>query len=410
MNVTTHWLNRQRLTVYPRIVLAVLLLLSLAWLLLSKHGVDPQGKPLGYDFITFYAASKVALQGHASSAYNIALLYQAEKLIVPASNMVFVWYYPPPFYLLILPLARMPYLVAYAVFILATLTGYVLAFRRVTTNRHAMWCLAAFSGVFLNLFHGQNAFLTAALAAAVLLCLKHRPITAGVLLGLFAIKPHLAVLFPVALIAIGAWRTLMAAALTATAFTAISTAILGTATLRACIGSLRYAKLFLEDGFLPWGKMPTVFAFLRMLGTPVAWAYTAHAAVAAVAGGAVWYVWRRSTDWQLRSANLMTATFLVSPYLFDYDLAWLAFPIAWLALVGLRDGWLPGEREVLVLAWLLPLLMASIAIHLHLQIGPFVLGAMLWITLRRVQAEEHQPAVPAPARFVEAPAGLSHAS
>ena len=410
MNDTTHWLNRQRLTVYPRIVLAVLLLLSLAWLLLSKHGVDPQGKPLGYDFITFYAASKVALQGHASSAYNIALLYQAEKLIVPASNMVFVWYYPPPFYLLILPLARMPYLVAYAVFIPATLTGYVLAFRRVTTNRHAMWCLAAFFRCVSEPLPRPERLphrCTRRRGPALPQIPAHnrrrlaRPVRHQAASGRAVSRRahrHRRVAHVDGSRAHG---NRLHSHQHRRPWNGHAAGMHRQPALRETLPRRRLS---------PWGKMPTVFAFLRMLGTPVAWAYTAHAAVAAVAGGAVWYVWRRSTDWQLRSANLMTATFLVSPYLFDYDLAWLAFPIAWLALVGLRDGWLPGEREVLVLAWLLPLLMASIAIHLHLQIGPFVLGAMLWITLRRVQVEGHQPAVPAPARFVEAPAGLSHAS
>lgn len=383
MSGNTHWLNRKRFTVYPRLVLAVLFVVSIAWVAQSKNMLDLKGKPLGYDFITFWAASHVGLGGHPADAYNIPLLFQAEKIAVPTSKMIFAWYYPPPFYLVVLPLALLPYLAAYWIFMLSTLSCYVLVFRRVVHNAAAMWCLAAFSGLWMNLWHGQNAFLTAALAGASLLCLKRRPVLAGVFIGLLAIKPHLALLFPVALIAIGAWRTIMTAAVTAAAFTAVSTAVLGTATLKACLGSLGYARLFLEDGALPWGKMPTVFAFLRLLGVPVTGAYIVHGVVAAGAALAVWHVWRHCGDWQLRGAALMTATFLVSPYIFDYDMAWLAFPIAWLALVGLRDGWLWGEREVLVVAWLLPLLMAPVSGALRVQIGPFVLCALLWITVRR---------------------------
>jgi hypothetical protein len=383
MGRNTHWLNRKRLTVYPRIFLTVFLVGGIAWVLLSKNMVDLKGKPLGYDFVTFWAASHVGLGGHAADAYNISLLFQAEKIAVPASQMVFVWYYPPPFYLVVLPLALLPYIASYWVFVSSTLACYVLVLKRILKNNTATWCLAAFPGLWLNLMHGQNAFLTAALAGAALLCLEQRPTLAGVFIGLLVIKPHLALLFPVALIAIGAWRTFITAAATAITFTAVSTAILGTATLKACIASLGYARLFLEEGKLPWAKMPTVFAFLRLLGTPVKYAYVMHAFVAAGAVLAIWYVWRRCADWQLRGAALMTATFLVSPYVFDYDLAWLAFPIAWLALVGLREGWLRGEREVLVAAWLLPLLMASIASTLFVQIGPLILGTLLWITIRR---------------------------
>jgi len=73
----------------------------------------------------------------------------------------------------------------------------------------------------------------------------------------------------------------------------------------------------------------------------------------------------------------------VSPYSFDYDLAWLAFPIAWLAQAGLREGWLRGEREVLVAAWVLPIIMAPLAMAVPLQIGPLVLVALLGAVVRR---------------------------
>lgn len=389
----THWLNRKRLTVYPRVVLVVMAVVSIVWVLLAKQNVDLKGKPLGYDFITFWAASHLALAGNAAAAYDIARIFPVEQIAFPASNSVFVWYYPPSFFLLVAPLALMPYFTAYWVFILSTLAGYLAVFRRSLDaslrngkgSGTAMWCLAAFSGLWMNLFHGQNAFLTAAIAAAAILCLKRRPTLAGILIGLLAIKPHLALLFPIALVAIGAWRAIATAAVTGTAFMAIGTAVLGTATLRACLASLSYARRFLETGALPWPKMPTVFAFLRLLGAPVALAYTVHGVVALAATFAVWQVWRSSLNWRLRGASLMTATFLISPYVFDYDLAWLAFPIAWLVIDGLQSGWFPGEREVLVAAWALPMVMAPFAEATHVQTGPFVLSALLLVVLRRTR-------------------------
>lgn len=368
---------------YPRMIVLLLLVTSIVWVLLSKNSLDLKDRPLGYDFITFWAASHVGLAGHAPDAYNISLLFKAEQIAVPDLTWPFFWYYPPSFYLVILPLAFFPYLVAYWVFVLSTLTGYLLVFRRIVRNNIAMWCLAGFSGLWMNLFHGQNAFLTAALAGAALLCLERRPVLAGVFIGLLSFKPHLVLLFPVALIAIGAWRTLFTAALTALTFVGVGTAVLGVNTLKACLGSIGYARLFLETGYLPWSKMPTVFAFLRLLHMPLAGAYFVHCLVAIMAVLAVWRVWRGSVDWQMRGAALMIATFMVSPYVFDYDLAWLAFPLAWFALAGQRDGWLRGEREVLVAAWILPLLMSPIAQGTSVQVAPFVLGALLWMTTRR---------------------------
>ena len=388
MRPDAHWLNKKRFTVYPRLAVATQGIVAAIWMLLARQQVDLNGKPLGYDFITFWSASYLALGGRAADAYNIPLLFKAENIAVPASHTIFVWYYPPPFFMLVLPLALLPYLLSYCVFMLSTLACFVFVIRRVVKGSAAMWCLAGFSGLCLNLLDGQNAFLTGALAGAGLICMKKRPVLAGVFVGLLVIKPHLALLFPIALVAIGAWRTWMSAAVTAAAFTAVSTAVMGLATWKACLANLGNARIFLEEGALPWQKMPTLFAFLRILHAPVAAAYGVQALGATAAVCSVWYVWRRSCDWQLRGAALMTATFLVSPYVFDYDLAWLAFPIAWLALIGLREGWLPAEREVLVAAWILPLLMAPLASGYFVQLGPFVLGAFLWLMVRRARVEK----------------------
>jgi len=339
------------------------------------------------DFVLAWAASHLALTGHALDAYSIPSLIKAQQIAEPGPQDVYGWFYPPSYYLLILPLALLPYAAAYWSFMLSTLGGYLLVFRRIIRGKTAMWCLAGFSGLWGNLYCGQNGFLTAAIAGIALLSLERRPVLAGVFIGLLAIKPHLAVLFPVALLAIGAWRTLITAAVTAITFMAIGTLTLGTAVLKAFFASLGDARhLCLENGSLLWKKMPSVFAFLRLLGTPVTWAYVVHCIVAAVAVIAVWQVWRHCQNWNLRGAALMTATFLVSPYAYDYDLAWLAFPIAWLAVDGLRNGWLRGEREALVAAWLMPLLMSPIAGALKFQIGPLVLCSLLWITVRRANA------------------------
>ena len=92
-----HWLNRERLSNYPRIILALFFVIGLLWVLMSKNMVDLKGKPLGYDFITFWAASHIALAGHPQDAYNIPLLFKAEQIAVPASKYIFVWYYLPSF-------------------------------------------------------------------------------------------------------------------------------------------------------------------------------------------------------------------------------------------------------------------------------------------------------------------------
>jgi hypothetical protein len=385
MKANAHWLNRERISIYSRIILALFLAIFVG---MSKHNlVDPKGKPVGCDVVTFWAASRLALEGHAQDAYNMPLLFKAELsgATLPSQKCL-AWFYPPSFYLVVLPLALLPFIAAYWAFSLSTLGAYLLVLRRIVRGKTAMWCLVAFSGLWMNLVIGQNAFLTAAIAGSALLCIERRPLLAGLFIGLLAIKPHLALLFPVALIAIGAWRTMITAAVTAITFMAIGTATLGAAVLKGWLASLGVARLFLETGYLIWEDMPSMFAFARLLGIPVTWAYLLQGVVAVGAVVVVWRVWRTCHNRNLRGAALMTATFLVSPYVFYYDLAGLAFPIVWLALDGQRNGWLPGERELLVIAWLLPMLMVVIATASSVQIAPFVLCCLLWITTRRATA------------------------
>lgn len=381
-----YWLNRRRLRFYSRILMMLFILLFIG-LVRYSNLVEPNGYTFNNDTTVFWGASYLALAGRAVDAYNITILSEVIRHATEIrgfawSSWHFGWCYPPTFHLIILPLALLPYFPAYLAFMLSTLSCYVLVLWRIIRDKDSLWLLAGFPALWSNFLSGQNGFLTAALAGAALLNLERRPVLAGVFIGLLSIKPHLGLLFPLALIAIGAWRTFFTAAITMSIFMWVSTAILGADTFAAWLHSLGLARQIMEGPYY-WASFPTMFSFLRLLGVPVMVAYMGHALVALGAITAMWKVWRHCPSWPLRGSALITATFLTSPYLLIYDLTWLALPIAWLVKLGLQDGWLRGEREVLVLAWLLSLLSFLIAKTTNIQIGPWVLLALLWVVLRR---------------------------
>jgi hypothetical protein len=397
-----HWLDAERLRVYPRILLALYAVAVVAYGVTLHDGLDFRGQVLGADFVCFYSAAKVALAGHAPLAWDFDVLLPVQQALFPAyTGYGWPWFYPPPFLVLVAPLALLPYVAALAVFLGATGTAWWLTLRRAIGRPGAGWLVAAFPGLWMCVAQGQNGLLTAALAAGSILALRRRPVLSGVLLGLLIIKPHLAVLFAVALVAGRAWKTILVAAGTALAALGLSELVLGPGSVAAWLASMPLASAATEEGALPWAKMPSTFALLRLLGASIDWAYVGWGLVALAAAAAVWLVWRRTDSVQLRGAVLMSATFLANPHIHDYDLAWLAFPIAWLALYGLEHGWRRGDREVLVAAWLLPALSTAIATATHLQLGPVGLGALVWITLRRVLPER----VAAPADAASSDAG-----
>ncbi|MBX6741954.1 MAG: DUF2029 domain-containing protein [Acetobacteraceae bacterium] len=383
-----NWINSRRISAYPKIFLALYLVIGAAWVGLSTNLVDLKGKPLGYDFITFWAASDLALEGRPADAFNPARIIEAERKAVPANNSVFLWHYPPTFYLLVLPLALVPYMTACLIWIGGTLALYLGYMRRVLASPHETWLLLAFPGTFVNIFHGQNGFLSTVLIAAACLNLEKRPMLAGIMIGALSYKPHLGLLFPLALVAGRHWLAFAAAAVTTLLFCGFATLVFGTAGWLAFWDNLPLTRHILETGFLPWHKMPSVFAALRMLGLGVPTAYVVHALVACAVASLVVLAWhRRETPLALRSALLAVGALLISPYGFDYDLVILALPIALMAMDGLRNGWMPGMRTVLVVAWLTPLLLPMLAEKTSLQLMPVVLLGFFGMIQARLWAE-----------------------
>jgi alpha-1,2-mannosyltransferase len=383
--IPERWITAARVAAYPKLVLAIYAVLVILWVGLSRNLVDPEGKPLGADFITFYAASDLALHGRLAEAYDVARMAAAEQAIVPASTQVFPWQYPPTFALLILPLALLPYLAAFALFMSATLALYLWLIYRILPDRRAVLAALAFTAAFINALGGQNGFLSMALLGGALLLLEARPAGAGVLLGLLTYKPHLGLLVPFILMAGGYWRAIAAAVVSALLFALAAWLAFGTEAWQAFWNHLPLAGDYLRAGALPWDKMASLYAAARLLGAGAALAGALHAIVALGVSALCIAAWRRGGNFELRTALAIAGTALVSPFLYDYDLVLLAVPIAVLVKDGLRYGWMPGLRTLLVVAWVAPALGSSLARYAHLPLMPLVLLALFgacWLRLR----------------------------
>jgi len=281
------------------------------------------------------------------------------------------------------PLSLLPYTVAYLLWSLVTFIFYALVIRKMAPQPQTVLLLIAFPGAFLNFFHGQNAFITAALFGGAMLILERRPILAGILIGLMTYKPHFGVLIPLALICGRHWQAFAAAAVTAVLFAALSMLTLGTEPWIAFWNNIPLARAVFEDGMIQWSKFPTVYAALRLAGIGLTAAYVLHTVFAAIVAGTVAWVWWRKPPLPLRAAVLTTGTLLVTPYMFDYDYAVLAIPLALLAMDGHVRGWRSYERSVLALTWVMPLAAAGLAHAVGLQIGPACVAALFLIATRR---------------------------
>lgn len=222
-----HWLNEERLRVYPRLFLTLFTLAALAYAATFRNGVDFAGRPPGADFVTFWAASSLVLEGRALDVFDPSVMQSREVGLFPGATGMLPWFYPPPTLLLVAPLAWVPYALAFISFALGSLGAFLASLRPLVFAPQGWWLVAAFPGLWLSLAQGQPSLLTAALAGSGLQLRENRPILAGVLIGLLAVKPQLALLLPLLLIVERRWTAFGAAAASASALLAASLLILG---------------------------------------------------------------------------------------------------------------------------------------------------------------------------------------
>ncbi|NMG00521.2 DUF2029 domain-containing protein [Aromatoleum toluolicum] len=297
------------------------------------------------------------------------------------------WMYPPTFILLVLPLAYLPYLIAWAGWLGITAVPYLLSLRRIVPDRLGLPFALAAPPAFFNLMYGQTGFLTAGLIGSGLLLLRSRPLWAGALIGLASVKPHFGMLIPFALLAGGHWRAFAAASASVLALIALSVLTLGDDPWFAFIGtSLFHLEAFSVGAFaLP--AMVTPWAAARLAGMTVEQAWVLQSLVSTLMLAIVTAVWwrgrRHAESHGLQAAVLCIATPLALPLAFLYDLALVVPGAAWLWADMRHRG--AGREEYWLLAGGLAALLGAkeLAKAIPVQISPWILTLLLGLALYR---------------------------
>ena len=389
------WLTRERVRLIALAVLAASAI-GFLYLVVTAHGViDTLGRPLGTDFSNVYAAGTYVLGGEPQAPFDPALQLVRERAIFGDATPFYGWHYPPFFLFVAAALALMPYGLALAVWQAVTFAFYLLAIRAILAHSlpsptkdevKAEWLLlaVAFPAVFVNLGHGHNGFLTAALFGAALVSLDRRPIVAGILFGLLAYKPQFGVLIPLVLVVTGRWRCFAAATATVALSALATTLAFGPQVWDAFLASTRFTRIVvLEQGDTGWHKIQSVFSWVRMWGGSVPLAYAVQGAVTLAAGAALVRLWRSTAPFALKAAALCIAAILATPYSLDYDMMLLAPAIAFVVADGCARGFGPWEKTALAVLWLAPLVARSIAQVTYVPLGVWAMLAVFMLVLRR---------------------------
>ncbi len=386
---SAYWINPARIRRVSIIFLLLGVIATIALIATSSGGLDIFGRPLGTDFSNVYTAGQMVWDGRDAVAYVPVEQEKVQQVLFNDPEVPFyAWHYPPFFLILAAGLALLPYTLSWLTWMAATLPLYVLAMRRIIDDKTALIAALGFPAVAVNFLHGQNGFLTAALIGGAMLCLRSKPIAAGVLIALLAYKPQFGVLIPIALLAGGYYRTFAAAAVTLIAMCGLATLIFGTDIWLGFYESRHFSQnVILEAGSTGWHKIQSVFSAVRMWGGSISQAYTVQATLALFLAVSTAWIWRSKTSMDLKAASLITGSLLLTPYMLDYDMVALAPALLFVTRYGLKTGFLPYERLLLAVIWMSPILTRPAIEYLAMPIGLVSMLGLYGLVLYKARAE-----------------------
>lgn len=345
---------------------------------------DVTAHPVGRDFINYWSGPVLAFQDKIGVLFDPVRYHLAQEALVGRPFAYHVWSYPPTLLLLIAPLAALPYFPA---FVLWSVAGWFIWVR--TALRGPWWSghwrssagltVVLAPAALVNVFFGQNGFLTALLFVGGFRLLMKHPLLAGGLFGLLTFKPQIGILIPVALVAAGRYRTVLAAGLTAVLMAVAAGLVFGWDAWAGYLDKVTpFQRLAMETAtgpFLLWVTTP--FMSGRLMDLPIPLCYGIQAIFTAVMIVTTWQIWRGERSFEIKLAFTTAAAILATPYSLAYDLTIPSVGALLFFLFLRNQGFV--LRDVLALAslWTLPLLLPAYNNFLPVA-GPVILSFFCW--------------------------------
>lgn len=337
------------------------------------------------DFVQLYAGAQLA---GSARLYDAEANYEWHQRLFGV-RLPAVLHSRPPFYSLLLrPLAWLPYGAAWWVFVALNAAAAFWVFRCVLGPAPPAGVLGLlYPPTYLALLWGQDVWLAAALcAAAALLMERGRSFAAGLVFSLCAIKAHLFVLVPLALLAHRKWRVLGGGAAGGAVLVALSFLGAGTGWLPAYLKVLSNPVIHRDTA-----GMPNLNGLCALFGGP-AWVLPALSAVAVILTAAVCLRSRRLLS---ALAAALAGSFLVSYHAYPQDAVTLL-----LAFALLQPHRLPrlARAAWYVAASPLPLFLVLLGPPFHAALPAVLMLAMFamaWASDRERSPAEAALAAPA---------------
>jgi hypothetical protein len=349
--------------------------------LLKANGLALQsGNPVFGDFIAFWAAGRAVLAGHADMVHNIPTIQAIQWDAVPGMTRVAGWNSPPQFLLIATVLGLFSFPIAALIWLFGTGALFLYAASKFLPDRRALLFAITVPAAIYHIGSIQTGLWVAGMSGLALYYLDKKPIRAGAFIAMLAIKPHLAVLWPIYLALTGRWRAFMAAAIASILFALAAVAAFGWESFPRFLANLDHTSTLISNMRVNKATFGSLYANLIAVGVPQATAMIAHAISALLAFGAGVFIWRRG-DAAAQGAAFCAVALLLSPYLFYYDYTLLAIGAA--VLIS-SEGRPRGAFETIavIFAWAAGLSLA-IGVYQPVPLCPLAAWLVLGAALRR---------------------------
>lgn len=305
------------------------------------------------DFYVYYLAAQLGRTRGWAVMYDPSVF---QPMVTGVVGKYLPYLNPPPLAWLVTPLSVLPYSIA------AWLWSGILAAALIITwfltapgswPRRSIHLLAATAAlpVFVSFLFGEVSLLIVAMVAASFVLLERgRPWLAGIVLAGLCLKPQVAFLVPIGLLAAGYGRVVLSWLIASAGLVALSLLAVGTHAVHDVQRSLALAA---------GTPGPIQVSLLHQVRSPV----VAGIAMLAVAAAFLVVAWRsRALGPELPMAAGLVASVMLSPYLNFYDLAGVVLA-GWLVLRAGPPAWqqalMIGFYGALYLAPVWPLLTVS---------------------------------------------------
>lgn len=348
--------------------------------------VETRGVLIGRDFVNVWISGKLVWDGALNQLYDLHAYMGQMHHWFPHQD-AHNYSYPPSTLFFAAPLAKLPYPLAYGVWTLATGGLFILAARPFLGRLPLGLCVVT-AGAAANIAGGQYGFLAGALWLMTFNALDRPAGRAGLFAGLLTIKPHLGLLLPPIMLVRRRYQAMLTAMLVIFVMVALTAAVFGHsiwAHYWTDVPKAQYEIMTASGNRFYFTMMPTTLVAMR------SWPHwIAVGAQVFTAAAAFVLLWQARHLPNKRLAFIAaTATFLILPYAFSYDMTVLCLGVS----VLMADRWLHlsrTERYVLMATAALPSLLL-VQVATGLLISPIVLLWCLWIQVdqgRKEQAED----------------------